>query len=783
MDPEHLRALRDNRVQLVHGTKHIPTILDYLVQDNIITEQDEQQVQEKDGPNQIRKLLAILPSKGDKAFQSFCQALERTGHGGLAKRLSGDLERTGQNVIFDQGSAEYSRSHEQNSNTVSVSTLRDHLTVNRPTRKKGERVFIVHAGGDKDSFVRPLVQTLQEKGFPQEDIFYDELSITTGQVIRDRIMSALASDSMEVVVIVASKSLLNHKYWPKLELETALRHNKRLYPIWLDDNQDSFKEFSSLVGQYCPTLKQIRADCVQTSKISEETTAIASELMSMVSCSIVLENDSHTTNEGSSMTTNSGRFVTEVPDMSQCSTQSGPTTSHSQLSSRSSSSVMLSDAVEAMWHDQFDAQKETASVSCGVMNVGQDVTQPGPSMSSLQECNGQSLVQSCSIVDVASGEENLMQRMQGEIRTTHEVPGNQHQLAERQHANRKQDSPSMSPSRLLDIDIDTAIEIVVASIISDEWRTLLHHLGLSEQELETLQNKETPEAACEAGLKLWRETRGQEVTTERLVRAVKDTKVKLQTGTDQKIKLKIRERENTCMEEKAILLDKLKEMITKDVLIDAVFDQTMERYQQLKSEVMDNTINEKGKSTLLHIINELFTETVLHDEKRFKETMRKFHKVKAEIRELCKGSVLCKLRFYRRKSQVEFVSACKDGTLSAILTEEYITQELVEICGGMPLYIHIEVDEEDFQRAAHFFHGDPPSHGGQSPPLCPVGQGAAHTTDTPQVEPMDTQDSPTVSLIPRLIGSDSMEESVHPAVVPESQWSEVLNQWRSKWNQ
>ncbi|XP_019626675.1 PREDICTED: uncharacterized protein LOC109471761 [Branchiostoma belcheri] len=79
----------------------------------------------------------------------------------------------------------------------------------------------------------------------------------------------------------------------------------------------------------------------------------------------------------------------------------------------------------------------------------------------------------------------------------------------------------------------------------------------------------------------------------------------------------------------------------------------------------------------------------------------------AEIRELCEGSVLCKLRFYHRDSQVDFVSACRDGSLSAILTEEYISQELVEICGGMPLHVHIEVDEEDFQRGAdlHVYEG------------------------------------------------------------------------------
>ncbi|KAI8485985.1 hypothetical protein Bbelb_363060 [Branchiostoma belcheri] len=517
--------------------------------DEIITEQDEQQVQEKDGPNQIRKLLAILPSKG---------------------------------------SAQHSGPHDQNSHADSKC---DQPTVSRPTRRKGERVFIVHAGEDKDSFVRPLVQTLQDKGFPKEDIFYDELSISTGEVIRDRIMSALASD----------------------------------------------RNVAESVGD-----------------------------------------------AGSSMTPKLGHFVAdELPNMSQSSTQAGPTRSAS-LSSTCSGSI------ESMGN-QLDAAKTAATVPSGVMSVGQNFTQPGPSMSPLQGFNEQSSVQSGFIRSPMEGgardDCNFPQRIQGETcpsvsnrgqqnlapssgvdpfqfpvekkspsqvgtsRSAHEVSGDlHHQVGKRQYTS-KPDSPSMSPSRLLDIDIDVAVEIVVASIISDEWRTLLHHLGLSEQELETLQNKETPEVACEAGLKLWRETRGQEVTAERLVKAVKDTKVKLRNGT-----------------------------------------------------------------------------------------------------------------------------ACKDGTLSAILTEEYITQELVETCGGMSLYVHIEVDEADFQRGMHFFHEeDSPGHGGQLPHLymCSVGQGGGPFIDIQQhqVEPMDTQDSPTVHLIPDPTGSDSMEESVHPAVLQENQWS------------
>ncbi|XP_035673642.1 uncharacterized protein LOC118414023 isoform X1 [Branchiostoma floridae] len=708
MDPQHLRALRDHRVQLVHGTKHIPTILDYLVQDNIITEEDEQQVQEKDGPNQIRKLLAILPSKGDRAFQSFCQALGRTGHSGLARRLntcSNDVDRTGQNVIFDPGSSQHSRLHDQNSNAVS-SCAHDLQTVNKPTRKKvsGEHVFIVHAGEDKDSFVRPLVQTLQDKGIAQEDIFYDELSISTGEVIRDRIMSALASDSMEVVVIVASKSLLNHKYWPKLELETALRHNKRLYPIWLDDNLDSFKEFSSLVGQYCPTLKQIRAHCVLTSKISEEMAVIASELMSMISCSIVQENghkskDSHTGNAGSSMTSNFSRFVAELPDMTQGFTQSGPTTSPCQLSSESSSTI-LSGTVESMGYDQFDASQTTATsaVSSGMNSVGQEfITQAGPSTSPLQGCNGQSSVQSRHIkspfmLEDASEDEKFMKKMHSGVRSAHSISGNQHQLhgaGKRQSTSRKPDSPYMSPSRLLDIDLEAAMEVVVASIISDEWRTLLHHLGLSELELETLQNKETPEAACEAGLKLWRETRGQEVTTERLVRAVKDTKVKLRNGADVKIKLSIKEKWTDWLNKKADII---------------------------------------------------FTEEVLNDPQRFDSAMLRFDKLKGSIKDLWEGSVWCLLTFYRWSSVQEFVGGCREGALTELLTEDYVDEQMMAACGGTELYVCVEIDQTDLHKAWNFFHADcnspdedhPPSGDWQAETIS-----ALSSSSSPDGEPMD----------------------------------------------
>ncbi|KAI8518995.1 hypothetical protein Bbelb_022520 [Branchiostoma belcheri] len=115
-----------------------------------------------------------------------------------------------------------------------------------------------------------------------------------------------------------------------------------------------------------------------------------------------------------------------------------------------------------------------------------------------------------------------------------------------------------------------------------------------------------------------------------------------------------------------------------------------------------------------------------------------------------------------------------DGTLSAILTEEYISQELVEICGGMPLHVHIEVDEEDFQRGADISHGvttgyvtmmDYPekgkSLGGQTPPhnhgelTLTVDQTAALSADSQQMELLQ-QDPTTGTTSP---GFDNQETS------------------------
>ncbi|XP_066265741.1 uncharacterized protein [Branchiostoma lanceolatum] len=230
----------------------------------------------------------------------------------------------------------------------------------------------------------------------------------------------------------------------------------------------------------------------------------------------------------------------------------------------------------------------------------------------------------------------------------------------------------------------------------------------------------------------------------------KDRKV---VKLDQKVKLSVKTLENTTLEGKKILQDKLKEIFTKGqhVSSSVIFKERMEMYEQSKAEVMDDTVSEKGKDILLHIINESFKGDVLNNKDRFKETMNNVKILKAEILEVSEGCVLCKLRFDHRQNQVEFVTACRDGSLSAILTEEYISHELVEICGGMPLYVHVEVDEADFQRGADL--------DGQSQSMSSVDQTAALTAE---IQQMELQDQPTTKPSPEPTDSDDQQTTEAP---------------------
>ncbi|CAH1249506.1 Hypp8622 [Branchiostoma lanceolatum] len=148
------------------------------------------------------------------------------------------------------------------------------------TRNEGPQVFICHAGPDKERFVRPLVQKLQEEGLPEDKLFFDEISLRPGDDFASEIRSTLSkSSSLKLVVFVLSHHVLNDRYWPKLELELTLQANKKIFPIWLDQNDDGFTDFGNKLRRYSPTLKEKVGRKVIVDDIGREVPSVAGEIV------------------------------------------------------------------------------------------------------------------------------------------------------------------------------------------------------------------------------------------------------------------------------------------------------------------------------------------------------------------------------------------------------------------------------------------------------------------------------------------------------------------------
>ncbi|XP_078614289.1 uncharacterized protein LOC144883569 [Branchiostoma floridae x Branchiostoma japonicum] len=243
MEENHKVLLRAKRLEIASDLR-FKDIRRRLLDSGILNGENLDEIENQQSrEDQAKALLDILPTRGSNAFAVFRDALKhRYPH--LAR------------ILNDEG---------------------------QQGPPEAPRVFIIHAGEDKESVVRPLVATLQQQGLAEKDIFFDDVSIRPGEVIRDRIISTLSSQSLELAVVVVSTSFLNKPYWPRLEYETCLKNNKRIFPIWVDANEDNFKAFSELVGKYSPTLKQMSARRVQRDDVTDELTNIAAEVVQRLS--------------------------------------------------------------------------------------------------------------------------------------------------------------------------------------------------------------------------------------------------------------------------------------------------------------------------------------------------------------------------------------------------------------------------------------------------------------------------------------------------------------------
>ncbi len=132
-------------------------------------------------------------------------------------------------------------------------------------------VFISHASEDKDDVVRPLANSLRDKGVK---VWYDEFEMKIGDSLRRKIDKGLANSRFGIVVI--SKDFIK-KGWTNYELDgiitKAVSGEQIILPIWHNITKKEVMDF-------CPSLVDKVARNIATNTIEEISTEIAGVILS-----------------------------------------------------------------------------------------------------------------------------------------------------------------------------------------------------------------------------------------------------------------------------------------------------------------------------------------------------------------------------------------------------------------------------------------------------------------------------------------------------------------------
>lgn len=104
-------------------------------------------------------------------------------------------------------------------------------------------VFICHASEDKDSFVRPLAQSLQTAHI---EVWFDEFTLKLGDSIRRSIDKGLSQSRFGIVVLSPA---FFEKNWPQYELDGLVEremkgNDKIILPLWHGVTHDHVTQYS-----------------------------------------------------------------------------------------------------------------------------------------------------------------------------------------------------------------------------------------------------------------------------------------------------------------------------------------------------------------------------------------------------------------------------------------------------------------------------------------------------------------------------------------------------------
>lgn len=103
-------------------------------------------------------------------------------------------------------------------------------------------LFISHASEDKDEFVRPLAETLENIGVK---VWYDEFTLKVGDSLRKSIDQGLVKSRFGTVIL---SSAFCAKNWTQYELDSMVARemngHKMILPIWHKITKDEVMNFS-----------------------------------------------------------------------------------------------------------------------------------------------------------------------------------------------------------------------------------------------------------------------------------------------------------------------------------------------------------------------------------------------------------------------------------------------------------------------------------------------------------------------------------------------------------
>lgn len=210
----------------------------------------------------IQKKKAELAKKVADAIRSLHKAQEA-----LAKEEERERKK-----IHD---AEKKREREQLNHQRAISQeLRSQYSYRsieamEPARSVKYDVFVSHASEDKEEFVKPLVEALQEAGYK---VWYDEFTLKVGDSLRRSIDNGLKNSRYGIVVL---SNAFFAKNWTQYELDglvtREMQGHKVILPIWhlVSKNQ---------VQNYSPTLADKKAINSSLSTIDEIVAQLAEVL-------------------------------------------------------------------------------------------------------------------------------------------------------------------------------------------------------------------------------------------------------------------------------------------------------------------------------------------------------------------------------------------------------------------------------------------------------------------------------------------------------------------------